>query len=291
MAEQPPLPRPALARVLAALTSRPVGHWLAELASPAFRAETLRVDARGVAWRVQPDPYRHVFQARGSAWSVQDPAAAWETLATREVIPAEAVGAEGRGFPCETCQGAGVLPAAVGPLRVQCPYCAGECPTCGGAGRVLPAWSADRDVICDDCGGDGFEKDESPGFFPRPETLLAAASFASLGWEAVQTAEQLAREVAARVTWGAVRCERVLWRVGGSPEDIARERLQRHAFPESLPFAALFEWGGGAAVGNASMSSPLVEAMGAVWAMGLAVDRVAPSAVTLVCPAIGGGRG
>ena len=214
------LERPALASVLATVTDRPVGHWIAELKSPAFRGgwEILgRESAARLWWRVETDFGRKTTQPRDVPLTITDPAEALEALVTRGVLPPSFAGDASRAWWCSICKGKrtaysvqSIRPTEVvlaSPDPVPC-FCVGELPR-----------------------------------------LLDFLAWASLGGDAITRAEQLAREAATRLRpWGvrppvetattpdgcAVECEkpwRVVWKVthqrhvilvGGKPREHVR---------------------------------------------------------------------
>ena len=86
--------RPALAEVLAAITGRPVGHWRAEVASPAFLGVE-RISSRDVQWTVRVDPFRATTQTRRATLRSTEPAyearRIGNTLTRVEVAPAHTI--------------------------------------------------------------------------------------------------------------------------------------------------------------------------------------------------------
>lgn len=124
--------------------------------------------------------------------------AAWEMLETRGLAPPPS---DARVFQCRSCDGTGsdMETRIVG--RGPCPDCTPLCPACDGSGEVLPAYSADHTVPCDDCGGTGFASRYGIGHRPEPSSLRDLALWASYD---VATAEALAREA-------VLGCTRILW--------------------------------------------------------------------------------
>jgi hypothetical protein len=188
--------RPALAEVLSAITDRPVGHWRAEVASPAF-ARIERISPRDVQWTVQTDRYRATTQTRRANLRSTEPACEARrvdnTLTRVEVAPAHTI------TPAEAAEmlyERGLWPWEPGEARWWCERCQG----CG----WLPGW---RHCAC--VGGS-----ERYGHTPDPPTLPALVAVASLGASSLVTAVELAGVLAP----GAV----VAWRV------MTREAIEAH---------------------------------------------------------------
>lgn len=214
------LERPALASVLATVTDRPVGHWIAELRSPAFRA-AWDIERYGgglhLCWHVETDFGRKTTARRSALLTITDPAEALEALIARGVLPPSFAGDALRWFWCDRCNGKG----------------SGE-------------WRNDVAIRC----AAGAEKRGCGGrHWPNPRTILDLLAWASLGADAITRAEQLAREAATRLRpWGVrppvetattpdglcVECDapwRVVWKVthqrhvilvGGKPREHVR---------------------------------------------------------------------
>lgn len=167
------LTRPALADALAAITTRPVGHWRAELGSPALVGID-RISSRAVQWRVRVEPYRSTAQTRRASLRQTEPArearrvgntlVAVEVSPAHTITPAEAV---------EVLHSRGLWPWEPGDERA-------------------PAW------WCDD--HDPRDEDHD-----TPPSLPALVAVASLGAASLVTSVALAGELAP----GAV----VVWRV------------------------------------------------------------------------------
>ncbi len=308
MGDSTPIERPALAQVLATVTDRPVGHWIAELHSPAFRAgwqvvETARKLPPRVWWQVEVDFGTKRTTPRAEPLAITDPAEALETLCQRGVLPVSFVGNVSRAWWCSVCNGRG---DGVWRDDVACSCAAGK----------------DRRG----CGG---------RHWPQPRTIADLLAWASLGAETIARAEHLARTTAERLRpWGVrppvetattpdghtvphERPWRVVWRVaaevrtniGGWPagpqsvhdgEDrlaaVARWHKSRNARSrrdetthETLAtwyetHAELWPCEEDEARGVESPHAPVA----ALLRMGLAFDSIEGDALALVCPPLGG---
>ena len=169
------LERPELARVLATVTDRPVGHWIAELRSPAFRAgwEIETYGGPRLCWLVAREFGRNTTDCRSAPLAITDPAEALETLCQRGVLPPSFVGDVSRWFFCAKC-------ARVG-------------------------WQCDAPVACV-CKGRG----EVPATLAD---LVAWASLGAPAIERAEDLAREA--VARLAPWGVARGPRqVVWRVG-----------------------------------------------------------------------------
>lgn len=169
---------PALAAVLAALTSLPAEVWEAW---PSI-SKRLAMDERGVRLiHIMNDG----FPAMGpTPWIATDPAEAWEILDARGLLPSEGA----RAFWCGACDGAGC-----GPFEA----CYREPGT--------DAWTG---PTCTACRGERRAD--------HPTTVPDLVAWASLGAEAIVTAEMRAREVAPAIAHMGYVCghaERVTWHV------------------------------------------------------------------------------
>lgn len=163
---------------------------------------------------------------------------------------------------------------------------------------VLPeGWHGDtrRGWACPGCGGRGC----GPGF-TGPErcveggpdyTIPDLVAVASLGWPAIQRAEELARAAChALREYGCPTPERVVWRVGN------RRALKGQWFPiawtapgGSIPaFSDVLSTRG---VWYPEHGDSVdVPAARDLWTSGLALDRITPDAVVVVVPPVGGVR-
>lgn len=149
------------------------------------------------------------------------------------------------------------------------------CPDCGGVGKVPPG----RD--CRTCMGTG-EAHKSERTIPD---LVAVAS---LGWAAIQRAEELARAACLALReYGCPTPDRVVWRVGERRDEEPREgEIVR------LGWRSVW-WKGDVMLGP---TDALI--VGDTWdghppcsellRMGLALDRITPEAVVVVVPPVGG---
>lgn len=257
----PSAPRPALAATLAALTDRPIGHWVAELRSPAWRG-TLELGPQGATVVLYDDAFRNTHRGVMRFWSivpasravlgrnpdgsvrydergehVLTPDEGLDALLARGVLPLDAGDDPARAFACVECQGSGQVGAIVGGGRVQCLLCAEDCPACRGVGKV-------DEAVCEACGGETIVKDDrSPGAFPRPREFEPLVAWSALGPDTILRAETLARDAArAEVAWYrtlgradliALRAPspRVTWRVVASRQKLLDERRARFRNP------------------------------------------------------------
>lgn len=266
MTALPIVERPALAATLAALTDRPIGHWIAELRSPEWPWK-LEFGPNGVKLLLFDDACRNVVTPRWRFWStvpaskavlgrnadgtvryaetpahLLTPDEGTDALITRSVLPLDFADDPARAFACGECGGSGQVPAIVGGGRVQCPLCAEDCPTCGGVGKVAG-------VVCETCGGETIVKDDrSPGAHGRPRDFEALVAWSALGTDTILQAETHARDAARaeREAWRAIQREdmvarrpafpRVAWRVIPSRKKLLEERRVRfHANPSRAP--------------------------------------------------------
>jgi len=229
--------RPALAEVLAAITTRPVGHWRAEVASPAF-VGVERISPRGVQWTVRLDPHRSTTQTRHASLRQTEPAyearrigntlTRVEVAPAHTITPAEAVEALAELWPwepgderaprwwCENCGGSGTCGESWKRSFVKrCSACRdASCGRCGGRGFTVEgdgsnAWDADA-VLCTGCNGRS-----SLGHTADPPSHAALVAVASLGRPLLQRCVALADVIAC-----AAGCPdaRVVWRVMGREE-------------------------------------------------------------------------
>lgn len=172
-------------------------------------------------------------------WLHAGPAEAQELLSERGLLPEGWCGDPRRGWYCETCNGTG--------WRLGLGY--------------------HRE--CYDCR----QRDD------RPSTISDLVAVASLGWPAIQRAEELAREACRALrAYGCPQPERVVWRVGYRmlPGDFAW-RL-RGPYGVQRDGAASFP---GGVVGP-------VRSVAALWKMGLALDAITPDAVQIAVPPVAG---
>lgn len=121
---------------------------------------------------------------------------------------------------------------------------------------------------------------------PTPLTTLELVAVASLGWPAIQRAEELAREAChALAQYGCPTPDRVVWRVGSrSP---ANDVLWR----SDTSNRAVVSVRGAVLVGGRLDVRPdrrVVAAAEALWTSGLALDAITDDAVRIVVPPVGG---
>lgn len=161
---------------------------------------------------------------------------------------------------------------------------------------VLPeGWHGDtrRGWACPGCGGRGC----GPGF-TGPErcveggpdyTIPDLVAVASLGWPAIQRAEELARAAChALREYGCPTPERVVWRVGDRGP-VHREVYARDVgYPGGIMLCANGSCTAEAPAGN--VCSIDARTARELWTSGLALDRITPDAVVVVVPPVGGVR-
>ena len=243
------LARPALPEVLAALTSEP--H------APAWESVAQRVVAGPEDVRICALPDTYVILPARWPWTTTDPTEAAELLVTREVLPAGWHGDTRRGWHCEACKGTG-----------------------NGKSRHYGT------APCEVCCPDPERPWERTGYTMNPRTIPDLVAVASLGWPAIQRAEELARAAChALREYGCPTPDRVVWRVGKRNE-------QKIVWIKNGPEAMRLRSDGGFLVihhyGDAVDSD--VQAARELWDSGLALDRITPDAVVVVVPPVGGVR-
>ena len=175
-------------------------------------------------------------------WTTTNPVEAAELLTTRGVLPEGWHGDVRRGWACQVCGGKGSGPGWTGPER------------CGACSRGLRS---------------------------SHSSLPDLVAVASLGWPAIQRAEELARAAChALREYGCPTPDRVVWRVGYRllPGDFAWRLHGSYGVQRD-----------GAASFPGGITGP-VRPVAALWAMGLALDRITPDAVVVVVPPVGGAR-
>ena len=230
--------RPALAEALAVLTDTHPQRWRKRV--------VLRMDGGAVWWSRDADIV-------GSCpWLHADPAEAQEALSQHGMLPDGWCGDVHRGWAQH---------------RPECPWCGVGCHPLDPSKGVCVC-----DAACDLCNKPSREVGVNPCTIPD---LVALAS---LGWPAIQRAEELAREACHTLReYGCQQPTRVVWRVGYRmlPGDFAW-RL-RGPYGVQRDGAASFPGGG---VGP-------VRAVAELWRMGLALDAITADAVRIVVPPVG----
>lgn len=211
--------RPALAEVLAAITTRPVGHWRAEVASPAF-VGVERISPRGVQWTVRLDPHRATTQTRHASLRQTEPAyearRVGNTLTRVEVAPAHTI------TPAEAVEA--LATAELWPWEIGDERARWWCGVCGGSGalRYFTEHGPESD-FCDTCAEDDAEATggaRKTGHTADPPSHAFLVAVASLGAPMLRrVTHTLAREIAR-----AAGCPdaRVVWRV------MSREAIEEH---------------------------------------------------------------
>lgn len=120
-----------------------------------------------------------------------------------------------------------------------------------------------------------------------PRTLPDLVAVASLGVPAIQQAEELAREVCVALREGGyVEPQRTVWRVG--KPDHATVALVPYGINRDAARACSC---GDVTRGDGGTVVDRVEAIAALWEMGLALDAIDRDAVRIVVPPVGGSRG
>lgn len=242
--------RPALPAVLAALLGMSEGT-ARILAGPG----ALRIDEAGTC------PADHWLAAKVRyPWITTDPAEAWEILDARGLLPPEG----SRGFWCRRCDGRGSI--ALGgeyPERDYCDECSVEDVMATGGVRAC-------------------------GSATIPATIPDLVAWASLGADAIVTAEALCREIGpalARIGYGVDRCERVVWRVKDADRRVRGAIVEqwRKDGDAVLMANGTLDIPGGYAAFHRETIAPVR----ALWDAGLALERVGAECVLCV-PPIGG---
>lgn len=281
--------RPALAEVLAAITDRPVGHWRAEIASPAFLGVE-RISSTGVRWSVRVDPFRSKKYPRHAPLRSTEPAyearRVGNTLTRVEVSPAHTI------TPAEAVEAlAGLWPWEPGDERAPRWWCDG----CEGTGLAAVDTARGRKVYrCGEC--------DIAGHTADPPTLAALVAVASLGAGRLARYVHLAGEIAraagcagASVVWRPMTREAieemrkaVSW--GVAPSTIVEASIQSDWYA-SDPRVASSAWGGwrpGVVSPEINEVMPMLRDLhaGGVRLVGLDAHRI-----VLAVEAIGGDRG
>ncbi len=280
--------RPALAPVLAALLD--VSEGTARiLAGPG----ALRIDEAGTC------PAEHWLAAKVRyPWTTRDPAEAWEILDARGLLPPDGA----RSFD--------VGAAIADIIRNAPPRSRGNGGSRGDAGFIvydditarLPTYAIERGDVRVDAVLSDDERDErftvegalaaAARQWPHPATIPDLVAWASLGAEAIVTAEALCREIVpalARVGVVADRCERVVWRVRDASQGVRGpivDYWQRRDGTTVLMADGTLD----VPNGFSSFMRETIAPVRALWDMGLALERVGAECVVCV-PPIGGSRG
>ena len=203
----------ALADVLAAITDRPVGHWRAEVASPAFLGID-RISSRGVQWRVRVEPYRSTTQTRRASLRQTEPVRearrVGNTLVAVEVSPAHTI------TPAEATEmlyERGLWPWEPGEAWWGCDACSGST-----AETVTLLNGSTTWIECRQCRPSRWG--DALGRTTEPPSHAALVAVASLGRPQLLRITHTLAPVIAR----AAGCPdaRVVWRV------MEREAIKRH---------------------------------------------------------------
>ena len=195
------------------------------------------------------DPFQ-AHDARAYGWTTTDPAEAAELLVTHDVLPAGWCGDTRRGWACQVCGGKGSGPGWTGPER------------------------------CGAC---------SHGLRSSPSSLPDLVAVASLGWPAIQRAEELARAAChALREYGCPTPDRVVWRVGDRGPAHREVYARDVGYPGGIMLCANGSCIAEAPAGN--VCSIDARAARELWDSGLALDRITPDAVVVVVPPVGGVR-
>ena len=210
--------------------------------------------------------------------------AAWDRRVSIELDAAGASGAHGgfsQHYPWEnigpadaqeTLVARGLLPDGwCGDVRRR--WC---CATCGGTGSVRKSetlW-----FLCDWC---------IFGVTDHAATIPDLVAVASLGWDAIQRAEELAREACAALReYGCPQPERVVWRVG------ERDGLRRVWSERRRGVWCDLRASGGVSVDDGALRRGFYnDRVAELWDSGLALDATTADAVRIVVPPVGGSDG
>lgn len=234
--------RPDLAAVLAVLAGTEPDAWAFD------RRSVVRVTAGGVGWT----PPGVGWFSDEYPWTITDPAAAWEALVARGVLPPE-------------------LGPGADPLRRRwCPprnVCAVEDP---------PATGRARAAVYTDV----------------PPDLAALVAWASLGADAIVRAEALVREVVRGLApFGAPQPERVAWRVAPPETRVAARWIWRSTGGRSSE-CCIHEDGTTGGSPHFVLSPRLADyprASRALCRAGYSLHSLTDHAVVVSVPPIGGG--
>mgnify|MGYP000974652065 FL=1 len=201
------------------------------------------------------------------SWITRDPAEAWEILDARGLLPPEGA----RSFDV----GASIATIAHNALRRSYEPFERDLP----ASFIAARDDIDRDFL------DGIR-----GFAPfhRPVAVPDLVAWASLGADAIVTAEALCREIApalARIGYGVDRCERVVWRVKDADRRVRGAIVEQWRKDGDVVLMAngTLDIPGGYAAFHRETIAPVR----ALWDAGLALERVGAECVLCV-PPIGG---
>ena len=214
------------------------------------RRSVVRVGADGAQWT----PVGVGWASDTAPWITTDPAEAQELLSERGLLPDGWCGDVRRGWYCEACDSYGTQ-------------------------RIMP-FSVygvdDREVPCERCGG-------------GPRTIPDLVAVASLGWTAIDCAEELLREACRALReYGCPQPERVVWRVG-------ERRTESRCWIERTRRVSI---GGD---GRRWLTTPdqrycenddgdEIKPIAALWLSGFALDVIDRDAVRVVVPPVGGVR-
>lgn len=253
-----------LAAVVAALTDTSPAALLADLRAP--RRGTPLIGREGFELTLRAG-WRAPEIVRAHPWVTRRAEEAMELLASRELAPPAD---PRRAWVCSMCQGSAKVPAAVGPVRVACPACAEECPTCGGTGRVLRAHGA---PVCKDCDA-GSITDSARGWTSTPLTVPDVVVWAAVGVGKILAAEALAREAAAHFD---VDLARVLWAIApcGATTVVARYPCGASVTADGNVWN-VWSWP------VSTPRAPHVEAVKGIWAMGMSLGPLGADTVVAI---------
>lgn len=150
----------------------------------------------------------------------------------------------------------------------------------GWCGDVRRGWASNYAMPA------GSPFDNLPMLGPNPCTIPDLVAVASLGWPAIQRAEELAMAACAALRDGGYVCpQRVVWRVA----TVNHVTVALVPYGISMHAVSVCSCGdvtrgdGGTVVGR-------VEALVALWDSGLALDAITADAVRIVVPPVGGAR-
>ena len=157
--------------------------------------------------------------------------------------------------------------------------------------EVLPAgWHGDtRRGWLDRVAADDGWGDWRSVVLPTPRSIPDLVAVASLGWPAIQRAEELARAAChALREYGCPTPDRVVWRVGDRGPAHREVYARDVGYPGGIMLCANGSCIAEAPAGN--VCSIDARAARELWDSGLALDRITPDAVVVVVPPVGGVR-
>lgn len=258
--------RPMLAEVLAVLTELPADVWAPALGerSPGWCVRPVLDAIPGVRFDLEV-PGATVGAGPRASWLHTSPAEAQETLVARGVLPEGWCGDVRRGWWCPVCSGRGVVTYQTeGGLEDDgCGVCAVDDPDATGGVRLT-------------------------GYTPHAATIPDLVAVASLGWTAIDCAEELAREACRTLReYGCPQPERVVWRV--APKFHRYDTVWSRDVRRGETMVLVRDGRLDVPLGFGQIKRHIILPVEALWEMGLALDAIT-DAVRIVAPPVGGGR-